>query len=200
MNAHPMKRFFLLLIFGLLFLVSRVEAGVAVNFPTKNTIIQRDQNNQGRLQISGTYTISYQKVEARLISLPENVESTGAWVPLATPDRQGIFVGSLVASGGWYRLEIRGMTANNEIDTISVQPVGIGEVFLIAGHSNAMGLPNLGAKSSSDRVVSFNAFNKYLNGDNITVAPDSPMPVPDFDATQSRKPHLSLGRVGLVLG
>lgn len=180
MNAHPMKRFFLLLIFGLLFLVSRVEAGVAVNFPTKNTIIQRDQNNQGRLQISGTYTISYQKIEARLISLPENVESTGAWVPLAAPDRQGIFVGSLVASGGWYRLEIRGMTPNNKIDTISVQPVGIGEVFLIAGHSNAMGLPNLGAKSSSDRVVSFNALNKYLNGDNITVALDNPMPVPDF--------------------
>jgi hypothetical protein len=181
MNAHLMKRFFLPLIFGLLFLVSRIEAGVEVNFPTKNTVIQRDQNNQGRLQISGTYTIPYQKIEARLISLSENVESRGAWVPLATPDRQGIFGGSLVASGGWYRLEIRCMTAHNETDTISVQPVGIGEVFMVAGHSNAMGLPDLGAKAPSDRVVSFNALNKFLNDDNITVAPNLPMPVPRFE-------------------
>ena len=181
-----MKRFYLLLIFGLLFGLSPAKAGITLTFPAKNTVIQRDQNNQAQLLVSGIYTIPYQKIEARLVALPAQPEGTGTWVPLLMPDRQGIFQGTLLARGGWYRLEIRGITTDNKVDTVSVQPVGIGEVFLIAGHSNAMGLPDLGAKDASERVVSFNALNKFLNGDNITVAPDIPMPVPQFEPLKAK--------------
>ncbi|WP_373331084.1 sialate O-acetylesterase [Salmonirosea aquatica] len=176
-----MKRFLLPLILALILCVPRIQAGIIITSPAQHTVIQRDQDNQGRLQISGIYTIPYQTLEARLISLPEQSEGTGTWVPLDVPGQQGIFLGTLVAPGGWYRLEVRGIMPDNEVDTVSVQPVGIGEVFLVAGHSNAMGLPDLGAKSPSERVISFNALNKYLNGDNITVAPDIPMPIPHFE-------------------
>lgn len=181
MNLRLLKRLVLLLLFGSLVFRPQVYAGIVVNFPAKNTIIQRDQSNLGRLNVSGTCTFPYAKMEARLVSFPQSGTATEPWKALILPAQQGIFSGSLVAKGGWYKLEIRGTLSTGEVDTVSVQPVGIGEVFLVAGHSNAMGLPDLGAKSPSDRVVSFNALNKSLNGDNITVAPNLPMPVPHFE-------------------
>lgn len=131
--------------------------------------------------VGGTFTLPYDKLEARLVALTKNGENAGAWISLTIPDRQGIFFGALDAKGGWYKLEIRGFLAGQVADSASVQPLGIGEVFLIAGHSNAMGLPNLGAKDAAEQVVSFNAINKSLNSENITVAPDEPMPSPTFE-------------------
>ena len=156
-------------------------AGITVSFPQKNTVIQRNQNDQGTLGIGGTLTLPYEKLEARLVTLPGNGEGVGAWISLNLPNRQGVFFGSLEAGGGWYKLEIRGFLGGQVKDSATVQPVGIGEVFLIAGHSNAMGLPNLGAKDAAEQVVSFDALNKFLNNENITVAPDGPMPAPIFE-------------------
>jgi hypothetical protein len=43
-------------------------------------------------------------------------------------------------AGGWYRLEIRLVSGDNKVMMLSaVEPVGVGEVFLIAGQSNAAG-------------------------------------------------------------
>uniref|UniRef100_UPI003F6E93B3 T9SS type A sorting domain-containing protein n=1 Tax=Dyadobacter sp. TaxID=1914288 RepID=UPI003F6E93B3 len=64
---------------------------------------------------------------------------------------------------------------------VTVPRVGVGEVFMITGNSNAMGLPGLGAKDASSNVISFNKTNKTLNSENITVAPNAPMPAPAFE-------------------
>jgi hypothetical protein len=181
MNVLVLKRLLLLLVFGFLPYASSAVAGIVITFPSKNTIIQRDPQNMGLLHVSGTCTFPYKSMEARLVSLAQSGASEEPWTALTLPAQQGIFLGSLVAQGGWYKLEVRGTFPTGEVDMVSVQPVGIGEVFLIAGHSNAMGLPDLGAKATSERVVSFNALNKYLNSDNITVAPDLPMPTPRFE-------------------
>ncbi|WP_373515575.1 T9SS type A sorting domain-containing protein [Persicitalea sp.] len=156
-------------------------AKIYVSSPQKNTVIQRDQNNRGTLQVGGTLTFPYDKLEARLVPFPANGGEGGTWATLSIQGRQGIFLGSLQAQGGWYQLEIRGFFGGEVAESASVQPVGIGEVFLIAGHSNAMGLPNLGAKDAVEQVVSFNSLNKNLNNENITVAPDEPMPAPNFE-------------------
>lgn len=43
-------------------------------------------------------------------------------------------------AGGWYRLEIRLLSSDNQVvGSSGVEPVGVGEVFLIAGQSNAAG-------------------------------------------------------------
>lgn len=156
-------------------------AKISVSFPQKNIVIQRNQNDRGTLRMGGTLTLPYEKLEVRLVALAGNEEEAGAWTLLSVPDRKGVFFGSLDARGGWYKLEIRGFLEGQVADSASVQPVGIGEVFLVAGHSNAMGLPNLGAKDAVEQVVSFNALNKFLNNENMTVAPDGPMPAPTFE-------------------
>lgn len=153
---------------------------IILEFPGKHTVYQRDQSNLGQIPVGGIFTLPYERIEARLIPLAEAGDFAGTWTPLVTPGGQGRFYGLLSARGGWYRLQVRAIVAGNVADTVSVLPVGIGEVFLIAGHSNAMGLPKLGAKGGGDHVVSFNALNKALNTENITVAPDAPMHSPRF--------------------
>lgn len=161
--------------------IETAYAKISVSSPRKNIVIQRSQNNRATLRIGGIVTLPYDKLEARLVALAGNTGNAGSWISLSIPDRQGVFLGSLDAPGGWYKLEIRGFLGEQVADSATVQPVGIGEVFLIAGHSNAMGLPNLGAKDAVEQVVSFNTLNKFLSNENITVAPDEPMPAPTFD-------------------
>jgi hypothetical protein len=151
-----------------------------VEFPGKHTVFQRNQANEGQIPVGGICTFPYQKIEARLVSIPQNEGNSGPWTSLNVPARKGVFYGVLTAKGGWYQLQLRGIKEGEEADTTSVFPIGVGEVFLVAGHSNAMGLPDLGAKGGSNQVVSFNALNKILNVENITVAPNAPMPSPTF--------------------
>lgn len=175
-----MIRLLLIFIFLTLAKIESVQARIIISYPTHHTVIQRNQQNEALLQVGGMYTVPYTKLEARLVSLDQAGSGSGAWTALTAPAGQGTYWGALVAKGGWYRLEIRGLAEQGQTDTVSVHPVGIGEVFLVSGHSNAMGLPKLGSKDGSERVVSYNALNKNLNAENITVAPDEPMPVPTF--------------------
>jgi hypothetical protein len=61
----------------------------------------------------------------RVVALTNAFGKSTDWAPL--PAR-----GADIRAGGWYRLEVRAGTA-----TVSVEPVGVGEVFLIAGQSYA---------------------------------------------------------------
>ncbi|MBU1821760.1 MAG: T9SS type A sorting domain-containing protein [Bacteroidetes bacterium] len=178
----------LLILISLLFVDAvALRAEIRLSAPAAQTVFQRNQRNEGVIRVHGTCTLPYTRLEARLVSWPTPGTEPAAWVALAMPPGQGTFHGDLTARGGWYTLEVRGTLEQGEPDTASVKPVGIGEVFLIAGHSNAMGLPNLGARDGSNNVVSFSALNKFLNPENITVAPNAPMPAPRFEPLKAEK-------------
>lgn len=60
------------------------------------------------------------------------------WVPITGKIENAQFNGTLrVPAGGWYRLELRGMTGTRTVATATVEPFGVGELFLIAGQSYA---------------------------------------------------------------
>ncbi|RLS35824.1 MAG: hypothetical protein DWH79_01010 [Planctomycetota bacterium] len=79
---------------------------------------------------------------ARVIAIDgSDPQATPAWTPvdlLAGPTA-GLHVGTLrVPAGGWYRLEVRLDVAGDAQPLLaSVEPIGIGEVFLVAGQSYA---------------------------------------------------------------
>ncbi|MBB5282573.1 hypothetical protein HNQ92_000694 [Rhabdobacter roseus] len=154
-----------------------------MNLPTTNTVFQRSLQNEATVPVMGYLHLPYERIEARLVSLSTSAEPS--WTTLAeyasTGNQDGSFRGTLSARGGWYRLEVRGIYNQQPRDTVVVARVGVGEVFLVSGNSNAMGVYGLGAKgATSEQVVSFDTLNKYLNVENITVAPDTPMPSPTF--------------------
>lgn len=159
-------------------------AQLSVVYPHPRMVVQRGTDNTAPLYIAGTFSRPVDRIEARLVAvLPDG--TTTDWQTVTDRPRQGVFQGSLTATGGWYRLDVRGLRQGTVISQASVERVGIGEVFLVAGQSNAMGVPNRGAKSGSERVVSINASNKYLSSSNVTIAADQPFPVPVFSTLQA---------------
>lgn len=83
------------------------------------------------------------RIEARL---KDQIPPNDGRLPLPGEEWQKVegniqgdtFTGKLrVPAGGWYRLELRGMSADQPVALSNIEPFGVGEVFLIAGQSYA---------------------------------------------------------------
>jgi len=78
--------------------------------------------------------------QARVVALPGAFGVSTGWINLETTIRDGVHRARLrIEAGGWYRLELRGVVEENTVATGVVEPVGVGEVFLVAGQSYAEG-------------------------------------------------------------
>ena len=88
---------------------------------------------------------------------------SGDWTPITlqavAPPDQGLAKATVkLPAGGWYRLEVRLRTTAGEVaTTAAVEPVGVGEVFLIAGQSYATNTNDerLQVKDSRQRVSAY---------------------------------------------
>lgn len=129
-------------IFWALIYFSLIPFGVfsqmSVSFPTERAVFQRSQNNKGFIQIAGNYQPILTRVEARVI--PINGGEETPWTVISAKPEGGNFAGKLEVSGGWYRLEVRGLNGSAIEAVTTVNRVGIGEVFLVSGQSNARGV------------------------------------------------------------
>ena len=159
---------------------SCLHAQLVIKNPVNNQVLQRDQSGFAEIAVTAYAYVPYESIEAKLTPIQGNIAEIKSLSFSKSQIDQGFLTATFEARTGWYELQLTGYAANGTIDISATSRVGIGEVFLVAGNSNAMGLPDLGSKNSSDQVVSFNAINKFLNADNITVAPDEPMPAPQF--------------------
>ena len=116
---------------------------ISVNFPVPRVVIQRNNANQANLNIAGRINIVADKIEARLVPRAEQVRldtilATSWQVVQNNPT--GFFSGTIMAKGGWYNLEVRAIKNNVLVGNITtINRVGIGEVFVFVGHSNAQG-------------------------------------------------------------
>lgn len=168
-----------------LLLSPSVWAQLSVSYPLPRMVVQRDRQNQAPLYIAGVFSRPVDRVEARLVRLT-SVSNQSAdnrttdWTIVQDQPQNGQFRGVMTAPAGFFRLEVRGVRDNQTVSETSVAQVGVGEVFLVAGQSNAMGLPQLGAKGATDRVVSFNAWNRFWNKNDVLESSDNPFPHPTF--------------------
>ncbi len=80
------------------------------------------------------------------------------WTALVGEVQDGVFHSQArIPAGGWYRLDIRAIVLDVVIGKDSVEPFGVGEVFLIAGQSYADGCNKvlLSVRDNEKRVASF---------------------------------------------
>ncbi len=146
--------------------ISNLSAQLNINLPAERSVFQRDNNNRGTIVVSGNLTGNADRVEARLIPVTFGQGSGTDWIAVDTQIDGFSFTGKIESTGGWYSLEVRSLRNNQVVETSSVKKVGIGEVFVIAGQSNAQGYganPRaLGA--SDDRVNAYSYLNtQFLN-------------------------------------
>lgn len=151
----------------LLLLLSFVSIGqINITFPMEKAVFQRNVNNNATISIAGNYTSNISSVEARFTNVL-NSQIVIDWTTFTTNINGGIFSGSVSnVPGGWYSIEIRGKLGSNIVGTATLNRVGVGEVFLIAGQSNAQGLDGNQAEvgANDERVLSHNEVSWYDNG------------------------------------
>ncbi|MDQ1087845.1 sialate O-acetylesterase [Siphonobacter sp. SORGH_AS_1065] len=152
---------------GYLFIPFASEAQVVITFPMERIVFQRDNSNKATVQISGNYYQPVDRIEAKLT--PVNGGTAIDWTTMSQVSN-GFFSGSVSVTGGWYKLEVRGVSGSTIVNAQAVERVGVGEVFVIAGQSNAQGVTDsriTPSEPNDDRVTIADASN-YANGDSST--------------------------------
>ncbi|SDD70727.1 Por secretion system C-terminal sorting domain-containing protein [Dyadobacter soli] len=171
----------------LLLSAHRIFSQVVVTFPTERAVFQRNNANEADVYIGGYITQAFQRVEARLTPrVPgegEPLPSDGSWLTLDSQLSAGQFFGSVHLKGGWYQLEVRGVTLGGSISPVTtLARMGVGEVFVVAGQSNATGgdsNPN-GPGAAHDQVNSVNFQNFDPGSASITPYSNVQLPCPEF--------------------
>ncbi len=127
-------------------------AQIQVSFPTSRAVLQRNNANQATIRVTGYYTSSVTRVEARLRARDGQGISSD-WHTIQDNPSGGVYAGDITGTGGWYNLEVRGMNSDQQVgNTTIIERVGIGEVFIIAGQSNAQGVHQTAPNPLNDRV------------------------------------------------
>lgn len=125
-------------------------------------VLQRDNSGNTSVFVKGQCSATLERVEARLVARTPGQGTTTGWQVIEQTPISGSYSGSLTGSGGWYDLEVRGIENGTPQGTAVLQRVGIGEVFLIVGHSNAQGGASPSVGSLDDRVSSVEFPNKQM--------------------------------------
>lgn len=155
-----MKYILSLTISILCFTSTTIHAQINISYPTSRAVFQRNNSNQSPIYIAGNYTTFSDKIEARAVArtMTPLQGTTTNWTTIQNNPANGYYYGTLNVSGGWYDLEVRHWLGTTLLGTATVQRIGVGEVFLIAGQSNATGdgdlrkQGNYGPMANDDRV------------------------------------------------
>jgi len=133
------------------------EVTAQVLSPTEYQIVQRDAANQGSIAVVVHIDGEPTTVEARLELMPGAYEGTPTdWTALTATDEAGEYTGEVTAvAGGWYELQVRIPAAPDNPTVATVPRVGVGEVFVIAGQSNAANHGEVPLRPEDDRVAAY---------------------------------------------
>ena len=124
------------------FIFSNVQAKaqIDVTSPLERSVFQRDLGGSADVTISGNYAIPVDKIEFRATPVMAGQGKEISWTTLQDKPSGGLFSGTVKMSGGWYKVEVRASKSGIQVGNIDeISKVGVGEVFIISGQSNAQG-------------------------------------------------------------
>jgi hypothetical protein len=107
---------------------------VELESPDSHQIVQRNEYSMGTFPVQGSTIHTVDLIEGRHTSLDNGTPSE--WTEVAVPLSSN-FYGTLDVPTGWHRLEFRFMNDDQQVDLLTVEPVGVGEVFIVSGQSNS---------------------------------------------------------------
>jgi len=147
---------------------------VKITYPESRAVFQRGTDNVSTIYLSGNYYQPVDSVQARVVAEAAGQGIDTPWTTIQRNPQGGIFQGSVRAQGGWYRLETQVFSGGAIIGNDVIRKVGVGEVFIITGQSNAQGFQNFGAVGAADDRVN------CVTYDNITANSLADPPAPTF--------------------
>ena len=143
--------------------MSSAEGQIRITSPSDRAIYQRDISGQTNVSVSGTYSQPVDKFEVRAVPVIPGQGIATAWTTLQDRVSGGVFQGTVRLQGGWYTLEVRGLLGGAVVGRDVVARMGVGEIFLIAGQSNAQGLFESPGPAANDDRVNYIAYDNTVN-------------------------------------
>jgi xylan 1,4-beta-xylosidase len=122
---------------------------LSVASPANRLVFQRGLAGSAKVSVSGNCAWPGAAVEARMVDV--DTGKAGDWIPLGTVQPDDTYRGGFTVAAGWYSLEVRARDKEHSA-TASVERVGVGEVFVVVGHSVAHGGPINLPGADDDRV------------------------------------------------
>ncbi|AWV97178.1 NPCBM/NEW2 domain-containing protein [Arcticibacterium luteifluviistationis] len=164
---------------------------VNIDLPINKSVFQRNSSNQAIIYIAGTYSNTLvTSIQARLLNPTNSAVISGFdWTIIKSNPSKGQFYGQLNnVPAGWYKLEVRTVNTGSVLSSTNVDRVGVGDVYLISGQSNAAGIDTVTVPINfNEKVLSLNnyqgCFATYPNfaqlspintGHKISVTGESP--------------------------
>src|SRR5690606_24432223 len=105
--------------------------------PVNRLVYQRNHSGEALLPLRGSSRFPGARIEARWVM--EGDPSPSSWKFVTTAAEDGTFQGQIEGRAGWHALEVRAQIAAGIGTTNRVERVGVGEVFIVVGHSVAQG-------------------------------------------------------------
>jgi len=132
-------------------------AEISLQSPLDFQVFQRADADAGRVEVRGHSEVEAPRWQYRLAGKDRESKSLDeSWRDFPAPPREGNFEFAVTTpAGGWYRVEVRAMKDGQPLADAGMEHVGVGEVFVVAGQSNA---GNYGAERQqplSGQVSSF---------------------------------------------
>lgn len=143
-----------------------LSTDLTLNSPMDYQVFQRKTKFQGAMTIRGRVKAPYDKLEVRTIGKSLQGQLSDQWreLPLAVKERE--FEASIpTPAGGWYKVEVRALKDGKIVGQMSVDHVGIGEVFIGAGQSNSTNCGQEKIQQKSGMVSAFSGTGWQLGDD-----------------------------------
>ena len=134
---------------------------LSITTPANRLVFQRSQAGNAVIPLAGNCAWPGASIEARLVDTTTG--KAGSWNTIGTVQPDFHYGGRLTAASGWYSLEVRARGKVNSAQA-TVERVGVGEVFIVVGHSVAHGgLLNLpGAEDDRVSTIALPAGNMEM--------------------------------------
>ena len=150
----------------LLVALGRLHAAtLTLTAPLDYQVVQRETRDRGNIAIEGRLV----EVETKDITLEARIVrtgTTGEWRKLPVTFTGERFLATMGSpAGGWYRVEVRALSGDSVLAGAAVEHVGVGEVFVVAGQSNAANYGEERQSTKSGQVVTFDGEHWQLGND-----------------------------------
>ncbi len=170
--------------------------------PVEFQVFQRANRSDGIVRIAGTLVRAGESpvaLEARL----SGGDAANGWRTLSVdaPQSAGFDAKLVVPAGGWYRLEVRARVGRSVLAQATVGHVGIGDIFVIAGQSNAANHGEERQKTQSHLVAALQNGNWQLANDPQPGASgDGGSFIPSFGEAMAERFRVPIGIISTAVG
>jgi hypothetical protein len=190
---YMFRKPFLLLL--LIVIAQAAYSQLSITYPVQRQVFQRSTQNTATITVTGTYSQPVDTIWVRFTPVQTGQGTTKFtnWTLLKANPLGGLFKGTITLEAGWYKMDLKGTLRDTLVGKVaSLERVGVGEVFVIAGQSNAGGsglLETNETAASDDRVNCANFISPRNYNPRGWSTPESPnsnisYPFSRFDLAQ----------------